>query len=202
MGTRDVIVIGASAGGVEALLTIVRGLPVDLAATVLVVLHVPPDVPSALPSILARVTTLRVVHAQPETKLEPGLIVVAPPDHHLVVRRGAVALDHGPRRNGHRPAIDELFTSAAASLGSRVVGVVLSGALDDGAAGMEAIKRAGGATLVQAPEDALCSGMPRSVLERVPVDRILPAAELSRALVELVGVLATSGKHARAATGA
>jgi len=184
---KDLIVIGASAGGIEALRAVVAGLPSGLPAAVLVVLHVPSDACSDLPRILSRTSRLPVAHARADGPLARGTIVIAPPDHHLTVRGETVHLSRGPRINRHRPAVDPLFLTAALALGPRVVGVVLSGMLDDGAAGMLAIKNAGGATIVQAPEDARHPGMPRSVLELMSVDRILPATAIAAALVELAG---------------
>jgi two-component system chemotaxis response regulator CheB len=187
MAKRDLIVIGASAGGVEALLTVVAGLPAQLPAAVLVVLHVPTDARSELPAILSRISRLPVAHATADQALVPGTITVAPPDRHLTVRGEALHLSSGPRIHGHRPAIDPLFQTAAHALPGRVIGVILSGALDDGTAGMLDIQVAGGVTIVQAPDDALVPGMPRSVLENMKVDRVLPAAAIPAALVELVG---------------
>lgn len=187
MDKRDLIVIGASAGGVEALRTVVAGLPADLPAAVLVVLHVPSDARSELPTILSRISRLPVAHAHVDEPLVPGTITVAPPDRHLTVRGERLHLSSGPRVNGHRPAIDPLFQTAASALGRRVIGVILSGALDDGTAGMLDIQLGGGVTIVQDPNDALYSGMPRSVLENMEVDRVIPAAAIPAALVELVG---------------
>ena len=188
MARRDIIVIGASAGGVEALKTVVGGLPAALPAAVLVVLHVPSDARSELPAILARTSRLPVTHARFDRSLAVGTVTIAPPDHHLTVRGDELHLSRGPRINGHRPAIDPLFQTAARSGGRRVIGVILSGTLDDGSAGMLDIKLAGGATVVQDPDDALYSGMPRSVLEQMDVDHVLPAASIPAALVELAGI--------------
>jgi two-component system chemotaxis response regulator CheB len=187
MPKRDLIVVGASAGGVEALQAVVAGLPANLPAAVLVVLHIPPHARSALPRILSRFSRLPVAHAKVDRALAPGTILIAPPDHHLTVRGERVHLSQGPPLNGHRPAIDALFETAASSMKNRTIGVVLSGALDDGAAGMLAIKNAGGFTIVQDPTDALCPGMPRSVLRLTPVDLVVPAAEIPRALVDVAG---------------
>src|SRR3954447_2150986 len=134
------IVIGASAGGVEALPALVRALPADLPAAVAIVLHVPASGTSVLPAILARSGEIAVQAAEHGAPVEPGCVVVAPPDRHLVVADGRYALLHGPRENGHRPAIDRLFTTAGEAYGPHAIGVVLTGTLDDGAAGLAAIK--------------------------------------------------------------
>jgi two-component system chemotaxis response regulator CheB len=187
MPQRDLIVIGASAGGVEALKAVVSRLPAGLRACVLVVLHLPGDAQSALPSILARSGSLPAAHPRSDTRLQRGMLYIAPPDHHLTVRGDCVHLSRGPRINGHRPAVDPLFQSAARAAGPRVIGVILSGALDDGTAGMLAVKIAGGATVVQDPNDALYDGMPRSVLEQMDVDHILRADDIAALLTQLAG---------------
>ena len=186
MAKRYIIVIGASAGGVEALMTVVTGLPAGLPSAVLVVLHVPTDARSELPAILARTSRLPVAHARADGPLAIGTITIAPPDRHLTLRGEQVHLSRGPRVHGHRPAVDPLFQTAARAGGRRVIGVILSGALTDGAAGMLDINLGGGLTVVQAPDDAQYSGMPRSVLDQMDVDRVLPAASIAAALVELV----------------
>jgi two-component system chemotaxis response regulator CheB len=184
-GRIHTVVLGASAGGIEALRQLVSQLPADYPAVVCVVLHISPQGPSVLPQILARAGNLPAVQATDGMAAEGGRIYVAPPDCHLLVDDGTLHLDRGPRINGHRPAIDTLFKSAATAYGSGTAGVVLSGVLDDGTAGLMAIKRAGGTTLVQDPDDALYDMMPRSAIEIVVPDRVATAPELGRLLGEL-----------------
>ncbi len=187
MPKRDIIVIGASAGGVEAVGAVVSRLPADLDASVLVVVHIPPYATSTLPSILDRCGPLKAVHPRDGEALQPGRIYVAPPDKHLLVEVGRVVVRRGPKENRFRPSIDALFRSAAYVYGSRVIGVVLSGVLDDGTSGLWSIKRLGGVAMVQTPEDAQHPEMPRSVLEHVECDYAGTAAELGARLGELVG---------------
>jgi two-component system chemotaxis response regulator CheB len=183
---RDLIVIGASAGGVEALRALVAGLPADLPAAVLVVLHIPANAPSALPAILGRAGSLPAGHARNGGALGYGQISVAPADHHLLVIDGLTRLSRGPEENGHRPAVDPLFRSAARFAGSRVIGVLLSGSRDDGVAGLATIVAAGGLAVVQDPTDALHPSMPQSALDHVDVAWVAPAAKLGQRLADLV----------------
>jgi two-component system, chemotaxis family, protein-glutamate methylesterase/glutaminase len=178
MPGHDIIVIGGSAGGVEALVRLVRGLPPDLPAAVFVVIHFPESVESMLPRILSRAGDLPASHARDGEAIGPGRIYVARPGCHLHVERGRLRLTRGPKENNHRPAVDPLFRSAAWAYGPRVIGVILSGTLDDGTAGLAAIKRHGGLAVVQDPEDALYAGMPRSAAEHNAVDHVVPLADL------------------------
>lgn len=184
MADHDILVLGASAGGVEALTEVIQGLPADLPAAVFVVLHLGAG-RSALPEILTRAGTLPVGHPVQGEPIRRGRIYVAAPDQHLLVGPGRLLVERGAKENGHRPAIDVLFRSAAQVYGPRVVGVVLTGNLDDGTAGLLAIKRLGGIAVVQDPEDADYPGMPRSAAENVEVDHVVRLAALPALLVEL-----------------
>ena len=185
MATRDIIVIGASAGGVQALSRLVADLPPELPAAVFIVLHVPANVPSLLPVILSRDARLPVAHAADGEPIRPSKVYVAPPNRHLLIEDGRVRLVHGPKENLHRPSIDALFRSAARWAGPRVIGVVLTGARDDGAVGMGAVKRRGGITIVQEPREAPFPSMPRSVMQEIKVDYSLPLREIAPLLDEL-----------------
>lgn len=188
MPLRDVIVIGASTGGVEALTKIVAGLPRDLNAAVFVVLHIGEDAHSHLPTILNRAGALPAAHAVDEEPIRRGRIYVAPPGLQTYIHRGRLSVRRGPRENLHRPAIDALFRTAAHYYGARVVGVILSGALDDGTAGLAAIKKAGGVAIVQDPRDARVPDMPMNALEQTDADSVRSAAEIPAFLRELTGV--------------
>lgn len=185
MATRDIIVIGASAGGVQALSNLVADLPEDLPAAVFIVLHVPTTPPSLLPGILARESRLPVEHAVDGEPIRRGRIYVAPSDHHLLMEKDLVKLVRGPKENLHRPSIDALFRSAARMAGPRVIGVVLTGARDDGRVGMRAIKQRGGITIVQDPSEAPFPSMPMSVMQDIDVDYSIPLREIGSLLNEL-----------------
>lgn len=187
MEERDIVVIGASAGGVEAVATLIEALPRDLAAAVFVVVHFPPHSTSVLPRIITRRGGMTAMHPEDGMPIELGCVYVAPPDRHLIVEHGHVRLARGPRENGARPAVDPLFRSAARAYGARVIGIVLTGNLDDGTAGLMAVKSAGGLAVVQQPDDALYPGMPSSALRHVQADHVLPLAEIPGLLVRRVG---------------
>ena len=165
---------------------VVKGLPADLDAAICIVLHVAPGSPSMLAHILGRAGPLPCRSAEDGERLRQGVILVAPPDHHLVVEDRHVRLTVGPRENGHRPAIDALFRSAAAALDSRVVGVVLSGTRDDGSAGLAVIKASGGAAIVQDPKEAMYAGMPASAIANVAVDAIVPSEMIASTIAAMV----------------
>jgi two-component system chemotaxis response regulator CheB len=183
---RDVIVVGASAGGVQALQQLAAQLPPELPASVLVVLHLMPQANSVLADILDRAGPLPATQARDGEHLERGHVYVAPPDFHLLLRGDAIHLSAGPRENGHRPAIDPLFRSAARAYGRRAIGVILSGTLDDGTDGLRMIKERGGATVVQDPEDAAYPEMPRSAIDYVGPDRVVPLATMGATLFDLL----------------
>lgn len=176
------IAVGASAGGLQPLRTIMAGLPRGFPADVLVVLHVAATRTSVLAQILGRVCPLDVLRAEDGLELGHGRVIVAPPDHHLLVADGHVVLDRGPRENGHRPAIDPLMRSVAAAYGPAGAGVILSGTRDDGTLGLAEIKRAGGVAIVQAPEDCEYASMPANAMGVTAVDAALPVAEIAGAL--------------------
>ncbi len=185
MSKHDIIVIGASAGGIEALKKLVAQLPDNFLGTLFIVLHISPEHRSVLPQILARLCPLPVVHATDSDAIQSGRIYVAPPDHHLIVEQGLVRVTRGPKENRFRPSVDVLFRSAARAYGKRVIGVVLTGALDDGAAGMFAVQERGGIAVVQDPFDALYPSMPISAMKAVAVDHCVPISELGSLLVSL-----------------
>jgi two-component system chemotaxis response regulator CheB len=183
---HDLIVIGASSGGLEPLMAVVAGLPADLPAAIFVVMHVRPDQPSQLPAILNRSGKIPAAHAVDGEPIRRGRIYVAPPGFQTYLLHGRIRVERGPEENSSRPAIDVLFRTAAHHYGPRVVGVVLSGMLDDGSAGLAAVKRGGGITIVQDPNDATCNSMPLHALEATAVDDVARAGELAARIVEAV----------------
>jgi two-component system chemotaxis response regulator CheB len=178
------VVVGGSAGGMDAVRSLLQQLPRELPASVFVVLHMGPV--SYLPRILRQGSALPVVAAESGAAIERGKVYVAVPGVHLLLHDDHILLRRGPRENLSRPAIDPLFRTAAATHGSRVIGVVLSGSLSDGTAGLRAIKRCGGLAVVQQPEDAAVPFMPRSALRYVDVDYVRPADEMGELLGGLV----------------
>jgi len=201
LAKHDVIVIGASAGGVEAISRLVAELPRDMRASVFVVLHISRG-RSMLPEILTRAGRLPAAHPTDGEPLQYGRIYVAPPDHHLIIQEGIVRVAHSASENGVRPAVDPLFRSAARVYGPRVIGVVLTGALDDGTAGVAAIKEAGGVTIAQDPDEAFSPGMPRSAISTGMVDHVIVLRDIPLLLTALVEedappAPASSGPHMR-----
>lgn len=186
MTKRTIIVVGASTGGVEAFKRLVARLPVNLGASLFIVWHMAPSVQGVLPQILSTVTKIPVQHAHDGEFVEMNRIYVAPPDHHMLLKDNRIRLSRGPKENRFRPAIDPLFRSAAHCYGSRVIGVILSGGLDDGTAGLWTIKQRRGMALVQDPEEAEMPSMPESAIRQVAVDHVLPVEQLALKLVELV----------------
>lgn len=182
---HDLIVVGASAGGVEALQRMLPSLPPDLSAAVLIVTHFSRQPWDLLPSILGQMTRLPCQSAMEGTAIQNGVVYTAVPDHHLVVSAGYLHVTHGPKENFVRPAVDPLFRTAALAYGPRVIGVVLSGMLDDGTAGLLAIKQRGGIAVCQDPADALYPEMPQNAIAQVAVDHIVPAAQMGTLLFEL-----------------
>jgi two-component system chemotaxis response regulator CheB len=184
---RDIVVIGASAGSLETLPKIVASLPPQFGASVFVVVHIGRRVRTTLPNILTRAGPLPAAYGRDREPISPGRIYVAPPDCHMTLEAGRVRLSRGPREHFTRPAIDPLFRSAAATYGKRSIGLVLSGMGRDGTAGLSAIRRAGGIVLVQDPTEATCPSMPRSAIEYVAVNAVVPSLSMPALLVRLVG---------------
>lgn len=187
MAVRDIIVVGASAGGVETLSQLVRGLPSGFPASLFVVSHFPPGGRSVLPEILSRSGPLLATHAVDGEPFYPGHIYIAPPDHHLLLGpEGRMRLNRGARENHNRPAVDPLFRSAARYYGPRVIGVVLTGSLDDGTAGLMAVRAAGGLAVVQDPADAKVAAMPLNASRIAGADHVASAPDLAPLLIDLV----------------
>jgi two-component system, chemotaxis family, protein-glutamate methylesterase/glutaminase len=196
MAPKRLVVIGASSGGLEALQIMAAALPPDFPAAICVVLHIAPHSPGLLEAILARAGPLPAVRGQTGLRIQPGHIYVAPPDHHLLVEPGVLRVTRGPRENRFRPAIDPLFRSAAQVYGPASVGVILTGDLDDGTAGLWTVKRLGGVAIVQDPEDALFPSMPRNALQHVDVDVSVRLREIAPLLVRVTAAPAEDRKAA------
>ena len=182
---KDIVVVGASAGGIEALRVLVGRLPADLPASLFVVVHTSPEAPSMLADILDRSGKLPALTPNDGEHIRRGTIYVAPPDRHLLVEPNVMRVTRGPKENRFRPAIDPLFRSAAQTYGPRVVGVILTGYLDDGTAGLWTVKQLGGTAIVQDPADALVPFMPLNAITHVKVDYSLPLEEIAPLLVRL-----------------
>ena len=196
MTERNIVVIGCSVGGVEALQTIVAGLPENFPAAIFVVLHISPQTHSLLPEILNRAGKLSAKHPIQGEQIKRGRIYIAPPDHHLIIEDGRIVLSRGPKENRHRPSVDPLFRSAARAYGRQVIGIILTGSLDDGTVGLQAVKKVGGVTIVQDPEDAFCPDMPRSAMDHVKTDYVVPASQIPALLAELVPERVAAGNGA------
>ena len=182
---KDIIVIGASAGGVEALKVLVGELSATLPASIFIVMHTSPYSPSILPEILSRSGALPASHAVDGERIHRSNIYVAPPNHHLLLEPEIVRVTQGPKENHARPAIDPLFRSAALAYGSRVIGVILTGGLDDGSSGLWTVKKLGGIAIVQDPQDAVIPSMPQSAMRQVKVDYCFPIRKIATLLVQL-----------------
>jgi two-component system, chemotaxis family, protein-glutamate methylesterase/glutaminase len=181
---RDIVCIGASSGGLEAIQDLVRGLPADLPAAVFIVRHIAPDAPGLLPEILQPYSSLPIAEAVHGERIQRGRITIAPPDRHLLLDRHNVHVTTGPKENWTRPAVDPLFRSVAQFHGPRSIGVILSGKLDDGTAGLWALKRRGGFAVVQSPEDAAVADMPKHALAAVEVDVVAGAEQIGAAMAD------------------
>ncbi len=187
MPQREIVVVGASAGGIRALQSIIRGLPRDFPAAILIVLHLSRQSGGFLADIMAGAGVLPASNATHNEEIRAGQIYVAPPDRHLLIGPGRrIWLGHGPKENRFRPAVDPLFRSAAVNEGQKVIGIVLSGGLDDGTAGLCSIKQAGGLTVVQDPSDAEVPSMPRSALQHVAADYCMSAEKIGEILPVLL----------------
>lgn len=198
MYKHPIIVIGASAGGVETLTRLVKALPSDLTAAILITIHFPSYATSYLPKILNRCRTLPAHHPEDGEQIQVGTIYVAPPDYHLLLHNHRVHLSRAPQENGHRPAIDPMFRSTARTYQQHAIGVILSGMLDDGTSGLAVIKSFGGIALVQDPEEALFDAMPRSAIANVDIDAVLKISDLAARLVTLTNEMSQGHLRTRA----
>ena len=186
MAHRDIIVMGASAGGINAVNRVLAALPPDLEASLFVVLHLPAEGGAHLPEVLRRGNQWAIAYAIDGERIRHRRVYVAPPDHHLLVKPEQLRVVRGPRENRFRPAVDPLFRTAAENYRARVIGIVLSGALDDGTHGLDLIKRHGGLAVAQDPDEATARGMPLSAIQNVAVDHILRLSEMAARLPDLV----------------
>jgi len=191
MEKRNIIVIGASTGGLEALKKIVHDLPANLDASIFIVWHMSPDIRGVLPDVLNKVNTIPVAHAVDLEPIRTNRIYIAPPDHHLLIEEGRVRVTRGPKENRFRPAVDPLFRSAAYTYKERVIGVILTGALDDGTAGLWRIKFSGGLAIIQDPSDAEVPSMPANALREVQADHCVPVSEIAGLLAKLSSEIVT-----------
>jgi two-component system chemotaxis response regulator CheB len=198
MAGQDIIVVGASAGGLQALQNLLRSIPAGFPAAFVVVLHTSPTSSGILPQILTRACPLPARHALDGEPIVRGRVYVGPPDHHLLISGNSLRLTQGPRENGFRPAVDPLFRTAAQSHGRRVIGLILSGGLDDGTQGLFEIKQQGGIAIVQDPEEAAFPSMPASAVQNVQVDHVVKVAEMAAILTSYVGPSPRKGDRAMA----
>jgi two-component system chemotaxis response regulator CheB len=188
---RDIVVVAASVGGLQALRKLLSSLPADLPASIFIVIHIGAW-PSQLPEILQADCQLPVLHAQDGQPIAKATVYVAPPDRHMLMRDGVIVLSTGPKENFARPAADPLFRSAAVEYGPRAIGVVLTGKLDDGAAGLKAVDACGGFTIVQEPSSCVAPDMPKAALQAVSPNMIVPIEGIAAAIVS--GLTADSHK--------
>ena len=186
MRNHNIVVVGASAGGVEALQQLFSQFSPNLQASFFVVLHIPPESPSVLAELIDKAGPLTAKVPKNEESIQPGHVYVAPPDFHLLVKSGYIRLHRGPKENRHRPAIDPLFRSAAIAYRAQTIGVVLTGYLDDGTSGLLAIKRCGGIAMVQDPVDAAYPDMPKNAIAQVEVDYQLPLRNMGGVIAQIV----------------
>jgi two-component system, chemotaxis family, protein-glutamate methylesterase/glutaminase len=185
MARHDIVVIGASAGGVTALTEFVKHLPKDFGGSIFIVLHISPYSPSYLPSILTQAGFLEATHPKDGEKIKKSHIYVAPVDHHMLLEDTSILVKKGPKENRFRPSVDALFRSAAYVFGPRVIGIILTGLLNDGTSGLWSIKRLGGVTIVQDPDDADYPSMPTNALEYVEADHVLPVTQMGQLVSNL-----------------
>jgi two-component system chemotaxis response regulator CheB len=193
MAKRNIIVIGASAGGFDAIKRLVSQLPPNLDASIFIVWHMSAGIRGILPDVLNRLNTIAASNARDKENIESNHIYVAPPDHHLLIEANRLRVIKSPKENRFRPAINPLFRSAAQTYGNRVIGVILSGALDDGTAGLWRVKFDGGISIVQDPADAEVPSMPESAMAEVQIDHCVAIAQLASLLVQLSAEEVSSG---------